>query len=256
MQINLLRLVVLSLWVLGTCAECQSNATDLPPIGFEQLKVTILVAEECCESEARLPLLVHFHGAPDTTADNFRRSGLSGVLATVNCQGLSSAYRRPFEDQKLFPYVIEFVRRQLIDNQKLSPDASWERIDVSCFSAGYGAVRELLKNKANQQRIDAIIAADSIYASIHLRNGQRQVDERQMAPFLTFARKAMDGDKLFLVSHSQLHVEPYASTVETAEYLLRKACLTRRKLAPSGLTSFNPISEASRGKFSVIWLRG
>ncbi len=237
---------------------CGSTAVGQSPAGFDQLELAIEIARRPGLTQVSPELLIHFHGDPRTTAKNFRQAGLSGVLLTVNCRGLSSAYRRPFENESLFPYLVQHVRQELIQDGILDDKTNWKRIDVSCFSAGYGAVREILRDNAAVQQIESVAAADSIYASIKLRGGQRRVDVEQMQPFLDFAFLAIQGHKVFHISHSQLAVEAYASTKETAEYLLSEIGLARRSTRENelGHRSFSPISIANRGSFTVIGFPG
>ncbi|MEQ8847547.1 hypothetical protein [Botrimarina sp.] len=226
------------------------SAQPTAPEGLQRLRYTTAVA---CDSEPcgrRPPLLVHFHGAPPTVEPAFREAGLAGVLLTINCNGLSGAYREPFENAELFPYLLDKVRDDLVAEGRLSEGAEWGRVDLSFFSAGYGAARELLKQPAVRDRLDALVSADSIYASIHSEEGKRRVDAEQMAPFVAFARRAADGDAAFLWTHSQLSVEPYASTVETSDYLIDQLQLTRRELT-AGADAFSPISEAAGGGLVV-----
>lgn len=244
-------LLVASVWCLAEPVAARAASDQ-----FDQLQLTTVVSERPHTAEDSLPLLIHFHGAPDVTEANFRRAGLSGVLVTINCRGLSSAYRRPFEDEELFDHVLDDVKRNLARGELLGKHVDWARIDVSCFSAGYGAVRELLRRPTIRQRIDAVVAADSIYASIHKQGDKRTVDADQMAPFVSFARQAAKGKKMLLVTHSQMAVEPYASTVETADYLLSKTRLARRPIAPQEPPCFAAISRASAGQFTVLGYPG
>ncbi|MEN1680794.1 MAG: hypothetical protein AAGJ46_14490 [Planctomycetota bacterium] len=222
------------------------------PAEFAQLQLAVAGA---ASESGPTPLLIHFHGNAELAEASFRRSGLDGVLVAINCRGLSSAYRRPFENPELFDYLLRHVTNTAGSKTGAASEAAWEPIRLSCFSAGYGAVREVLKREANRERIDAVLAADSIYASIHSVDGQRRVDATQMAPFLEFARLAIGGEKRFLVTHSQLPVEPYASTVETADYLLAATGLTRKELPALGV-KFTPISRASSGGFTVLGYPG
>ncbi len=227
------------------------------PAEYQQLKVTTTISKGFDKANAAPPLLIHFHGAPKTTLRNFEQAELEGALLTVNCNGLSSAYRRPFEKNRLlFEYMLSRELRQLIALGELAPDAQWGRIDLSCFSAGYGAVREILKSDHAVRRIESVTAADSIYASIRTEGNKRLVDEEQMKPFVSFARLALRSKKTFLVSHSQLPVEPYASTVETADYLLQKTALTRHPFSKEPDGSFRPISNSSHGRFTVLGFAG
>jgi hypothetical protein len=78
-----------------------------------------------------------------------------------------------------------------------------------------------------------------------------------MADFLRFARLAADGSKQFILSHSQQVPEGYASTTETADYLMARLGLDRNAVAaeswPGGLTL---VSRGGRGRFEVLGFDG
>ena len=234
---------------------CSALIAEVPK-EFAKLDIKIVVAEGHDASRDRIPLLLHFHGDPATCEKNFHRAKLNGVMATINCNGLSSAYRVPFENRDLFDHVLTHIQTTLQGQKRIPLDSSWSSITVSCFSAGYGAVRELLKGDSAVKQIDSVVAADSIYASIHVTNGERFVDADQMQPFVDFAKKAIQEEKQFLLSHSQLPVEPYASTVETADHLLKQFAMQRNKLQSSNPQEFKPITQARKGNFNVLGYAG
>jgi hypothetical protein len=131
----------------------------------------------------------------------------------------------------------------------------WEQVTISSFSAGYGAVREILKTEANLERIDAVIAADSIYAGLDDAAPTRAVDPRHMRDFLRFARLAADGKKRFVLSHSAQPTS-YASTTETADYLLKELGLHRTTQAATPRDRLQQITAAERGGLHVLGFAG
>ena len=53
-----------------------------------------------------------------------------------------------------------------------------------------------------------------------LHGGPRDTLDRQLAPFVAFARRAAAGERFFLVTHSSIDPPDFASTTESAHYLL------------------------------------
>jgi len=205
-------------------------------------------------------LLIHFHGAADTIRQALERVGVATTVVVVNQPGLSAAYSAPFrEDPGLFNQLLaEPWRGQSDDTPATLP--RWRRVTLSCFSAGYGAVREILKTEDGFARVDALVAADSIYAGIEepapgAAADTRRVDARDMAGFLAFAEQAAAGSKVFVISHSS-QPTPYASTTETADYLLGRLGLERTPLEPRPGEEFPQISHARRGGFEVQGFAG
>ena len=79
-------------------------------------------------------------------------------------------------------------------------------------------MREILKRSENFERIDALLAADSMYASLDEEIGERQPLEAHMRDYARFAKLAVEGRKTFLITHSNQETA-YASTTETAGLL-------------------------------------
>src|SRR5205823_1895192 len=89
-------------------------------------------------------VIVHFHGDPQTYWNNAQWANLNAIIVTVNYNGLSSAYSTPFSNssnptafQSLLDQTLTTVRAQ----SDIPDNLQWDKIAVSSFSAGYGAVR-------------------------------------------------------------------------------------------------------------------
>jgi hypothetical protein len=201
-------------------------------------------------------LMIHFHGAAETVQAAFARSDLNAVLVVINFPGLSSAYSGPFErDAELLPQILDDAKRAFQETASEVALSDWQRVSVSSFSAGYGAVRQILKSPKYFHRIDAIVAADSIYAGLQVNQPDRQVDEQNMRDFLRFASLAVENKKSFVISHSA-QPTPYASTTETADYLLQQLRLVRQPDSSIRTSTLRQTTRASRGKFRVLGFAG
>jgi hypothetical protein len=165
-----------------------------------------------------IDVTLHLHGSAAVAEQNFVAGKRPGVLVTVVLPGLSSAYTERFKDPKVFQRILDEARSQLETLDVKKP--RWRRVIVSSFSAGYGGVRELLKDPAAFARIDALVLADSLYAGYVGSGAERRVNAGQMDGFARFAKAAAAGEKWFILSHGQLKPDGYASTAETADFLL------------------------------------
>lgn len=200
-------------------------------------------------------VLIHFHGAPAVAVANAEAAALNVVLITVNFNGLSSVYTKPFRDQPdRLQVILDAARSVVVAKGDGSPDMHWGKMAVSSFSAGYGAVRELLRQPFWFDRIDAIVAADSIYAGLQ-EGTERVVDETNMRDFRRFAQLAADGKKWFLVTHSYLQTS-YASTEETANDMIQFVGAQREPQKPNRGDKLRLISRATRGNFLVLGYEG
>ena len=205
------------------------------------------------ESEP-MDLLIHFHGAVSVVSDNYLKSKIGGVLVVINFKGLSSAYAKPFQAAPgLFDEMLDKVSRLGGRQSKFTLG----RITLSSFSAGYGAVREILKTPASFDRIDVLVAADSLYASLESDGSARRPLIQHMMDYTRFARLAVEGKKQFLITHT-MQETPYASTTETADYLLQAVGLARQpdSSRPGEPESLRLASKATKGKFTVLGYEG
>ena len=171
-----------------------------------------------------MPLFVHFQGGVTIAEENFARMDRSGVLIASELSGLSSAFRRPYEDPRAFRSLLATGEAELA--RVFGRPVRFEPIVITFFSAGYGAVRELLKEPGFFARISALISADSIYASV-VAEDVRAPDAAQMVDFMRFAQAACRGEKTFVVAHGQYQT-PYASTAECADLLLASVGMQRQ----------------------------
>jgi hypothetical protein len=203
-----------------------------------------------------VPIWLHLHGAPTVVEANFGALGAPGVLVNVTLPGLSKVYADHFADPSVLPALLRDVEALL---RRMSGERPWQggTLTVSSFSAGFGGVRQLLRRPADFDRIDALVMADSIYCGYAGNPADRKIDEDLMAGFLRFARQASEGTKRFVISHSRQIPDGYASTTETADYLIRQLQGTRDRAEaeewPGGL---HLRTRFSRGNFEVLGFDG
>lgn len=165
-------------------------------------------------------ILVHFHGATSVVEREFAAAGLRAVLVTVNYRGLSAAYEAPLTDPQRFATILYETLAELKLRGQISANARWRKICLSSFSAGYGAVRAILRRSEHFEQVDAIYLADSLYAGYDEQDGRRPVDPENMTVFRKFAAEAAADRKFLLITHSYLEPGRYAGTHETADDLI------------------------------------
>lgn len=210
-------LVVLAL-LLGAAAS--SFAAE--EVGFARLsagKAVVSLREDFARRGAPMAVWLHLHGAIATVEQQFARIGAPGVLVTLTLPGLSKVYADHFADERVFTELLRTVKDVV---RAQAGGAEWEpgELTVSSFSAGFGAVRQLLRQPEAFERIATLVMADSIYCGYAGPIAERRVDSELMAGFTRYARLAADGKRRMLVTHSAQVPEGYASTTETADFLI------------------------------------
>jgi hypothetical protein len=195
-------------------------------------------------------LLVHFHGDPQTYWNNAKYANLNTVIVTVNYSGLSSAYSTPFSNTALFQTLMDETLTKVRAQSDFSDTLQWDKIGVSSFSAGYGAVREILKQPTYRNDIDSLLALDSLYASFTSSTDHTPLDS-QMADYRTYASLAAAGSKQFIFSHSQVPTYTYCETRECADDLMAWVGATAVADNSTGLGTLGFYRHAKKGNFEV-----
>jgi hypothetical protein len=158
-------------------------------------------------------------------------------VLTVNLGAGSDVYREPFVDPTKFS--------KLIEEAEIASGGTYNTIVLSSFSAGYGAIREILRDKTNWPRITSVILADSMYSDY----GKEPED---LGPFLAY----IQGGKRLVMTHSELYPGTYESTFESADWLLAKMGAKRKAVLKWGPVGMQQLSEAAKGGFIVLGFAG
>jgi hypothetical protein len=207
-----------------------------------------------CRSVAKpYDLVVHFHGAPSVMEDAFEHSGLDGALVVYNLGIGSGAYEDPYSMPGSYDHMLESVTLAV---RELCPTAAQpKRVALSGWSAGYGAILHIIDRARDAARVDAVLLADGMHVGFE-PVGFRKVSAISMAPFALFADEAIAGRKLFAITHSSIQT-PYASTTETAEFLLEAEGLpVDRREAPGPRPGMTLTSRADREGFHLRGFSG
>jgi hypothetical protein len=193
-------------------------------------------------------LVVHFHGAPAVMETAFERSGIDGALVVYNLGIGSGAYEDPYSVPSSYDHMLDSVSTAV---RELCPAAAApKRVALSGWSAGYGAILHIIDRAKDAARVDAVLLADGMHVGFE-PEGKRKVNALSMAPFTLFADEAIAGHKLFAVTHSSIQT-PYASTTETAEFLLDAEGLpVDRREVPGPRPGMTQTSRADREGFHM-----
>ena len=200
--------------------DTQPRASGLSsPIDKQLPFARLFVAKGFGASAGVCDLVVHFHGAPETTIPAFDSTGIPAALLLVNLGVWADPYVDAYAQSTAFPRLIAAVQKAL---SRVLPDheqCTIGRIALSAFSSGYAAVSRILLSTENIERIDAVLLADAMHAP-YLDKLTRQVDARGMTGITRFARLATEGERMLSITHSSIETYAFASTSRTASALL------------------------------------
>jgi hypothetical protein len=207
---------------------------------------------------ADVTLIVHFLGAPWLPARAASGLGDNMVVAVVNIGAGSGIYDRTFADPAVFDSLLANVTRA-IPTAQCGP-AKTRGVTLSGFSAGHGAIRAILRDDRHFASVNAILLLDGMHTS-YLPQGSLlatggTLDTTNLVQFVRFAQAAMRGEKRFVVTHSEIFPGTFASTTETADYLLRTLGLARTPVLRWGPRGMQQLSEARSGGFALMGFAG
>jgi hypothetical protein len=203
-------------------------------------------------------LVIHFHGAAWLTQQAVAAADGRAVAAAVNLGAGSGAYARPFAEPAVFDSLLAGVTREV--EAASGKPATIRRITLSGFSAGYGAIRAILREPRHFARVNSALLLDGMHVS-YVPEGSPVasggvLDTANMATFAEFARAAVRGEKRFVVTHSEIFPGTFASTSETANWLLRATGVKRERVLKWGPRGMQQLSEARSGKFELLGFAG
>ena len=133
------------------------------------------------------------------------------------------------------------------------------RVLVGGWSAGCGAIREILRTPASYARVDGALLIDGIhtdYADGKPGPLESKIGTANLQIWLQLARDAMAGRKRMIVTHSEIFPGTFASTTETADYLLHELGLAPRPVLRWGPMGLQQLSEARAGGFLMMGFAG
>jgi hypothetical protein len=191
-----------------------------------------------------VPLLVVFHAGswlPEVTGHQTSMAVI-GVQITAGSAGYAGA----FADPRRFPSLIEEAERKA--GVRLRP------ITLAGWSAGCGALRELLRQPEAVSRVDRIIAIDGVHTDyVDGKPGplESRIETTKLEPWIAFAREAVAGRKRLLVVHTEIFPGTFASTTETADWLIRELGLRRRAVVRWGPMGTALLSDTRAGRLRI-----
>lgn len=232
--------------------------TRLPqetPVGRrEKLELGTLFLPQQLRLKAVTPLFIHFHGGtwlPEVAA---AKVGKTAVLSLQIGSG-SGAYAKPFSDAQLLTRLLKEAENKA--------GVTFAPLTLTAWSAGYGAVREILKVPEYYTRVERVLLIDGLhtgYADGRLQSQggpqEARLETAGLEIFLQFARDAVAGRKQMIVTHSEIFPGTFSSTTETADWLLAQLGLKRQPVLKWGPMGTQQLSETRAGKFLLIGFAG
>ena len=225
-------------------------ARESPDGRREKLDLGTLFIPKALDVKGKVPLFVHFHGAGWVAEVAAAKDGRTAVIAMSLGVG-SGAYSKAFADPLRFG--------KLLKEAEAKAGVQFEPITLTAWSAGYGAVRELLKQPQYFERVQGVLLLDGLHTGyVDGKPGplESRLQTDTLDIFVQFAREAVAEKKRMIVTHTEVFPGTFASATETADYLLKQLGLRRTAILIWGPMQTQILSEIKKGKFLMLGFAG
>ncbi len=221
-----------------------------PPGRREKLELgTLFIPAAFSPATTDPPLLFFFHGGdwlPELAA---ARNHMAVVSVQVG--GVSETYAKLFENPTRFAALLHEAETRA--HMHFAP------VWLGGWSAGCGAIRQILKAPDAYARVDGALMIDGIHTDyVDGKPGplESKIDTSNLEIWLKLARDAVAGHKHAIVTHSEIFPGTFASTTETADYMASELGLRPTPLLKWGPMGMQQLSELRAGRFLLLGYAG
>lgn len=183
--------------------------------------LSVFVPSELAVRDGAYDVMVHFHGEGRLQEKNVAQAHLRAVVVTAN-EGMGTApYARAFAADGALDRALASAEKGV---QKRGGNLKVGRIALSAWSAGGASVREILAHDSDAARVDAVFLADGLFSSYE---EGKKVATAPLTPIVQFARRALEGKALFVLTHTAIETQGYPNVAECTEALFGELGLER-----------------------------
>lgn len=198
----------------GGVTPCATQPVDLSawedaaPLGRGRLTVA---KDLSLDSSGDFDLVIHLHGEEPVRRE-LAESGQRFVLYTLTLPP-SEGYAPLFSGTHFFEQIVNDVEAAI--GKRTGKSAHAAHVALSAWSAGFVGVEAMLAQPPSRD-VDAVILIDGLHAP----RANRAAFQAQLQPFVDYAARASAGERFMLISHSSIDPPDFASTTESAHYLI------------------------------------
>ncbi len=263
-RISLSLAIVALFLAAGLVAQTQQNPSPMvehtrehprlaktdPPGQRTPLELGTLFVPAKLTVRHQVRLLFFFHGGDWLPSLAVSRQPNMAVI-TIQAGAGSSSYEKLFTDPARFP--------RLLAEAETRSGLNFGEIELAGWSAGCGALRQLLKDPPTYQRVTRVLCIDGVHTGyVNDKPGpeESQLETDNLQIWLRFGRDAIAGKKHMIITHSEIFPGTFASTTETADYLFHEWGLAPHPVLKWGPMKTQILSEVKAGGLLVVGFAG
>lgn len=205
-------------------------------------------------------LLALFHGAVSVAKVAADSAPVPTAVLAVTVGAGGTAYDAAFarDSAALWPALRAAVDAALRRRRGAAVPVTRQRL--AGFSAGYGAIRAILRTPTLARQVEGVLLLDGLHTGYlpdrtPLAEGGA-LDTLPLLPFVAFGRRAMAGEAAFFLGHSEIFPGTFASTTECATWVLERLGVRRAPVLAWGPVGMQQVSEARQGRLVVQGFAG
>lgn len=159
-------------------------------------------------------LWIHFHTAEWFVVSEYQRAGFKVPILVFNLGQGSSTYSKPFPKAGTLQPFLKACEPFL--------GSPVGRVNITSFSAGFGAVRQIIQDPEVMEMVGKVVLSDSIYGSLDPSvTDRREVLSAHVGVWDPLADRALSGKAIWVVTTSQITPEGYAGSWEVAAAIVK-----------------------------------
>jgi len=197
-------------------------------------------------------LIVHFHGHYPIRKE-FVKQAKGIVLVAIDLGIGSQPYADAFASPQAFTKLLASVEAEMA-RRTGRKKAYVRKLALSAWSAGYGAIGQILGQPAGQ-KVDAVILLDSVHTG-YADRAHTQLRTQALEPFVKFAKRAAAGSRLMFQSYSSIIPPGYASTQEVAHHVIAELGGKPRPRQGNGVLGLRMFERYDRGSYHARGYHG
>ncbi len=219
-----------------------------------------LYVTKAARGQRRVSVLVHYHGVAWIPQQAAEVQGRPLVVVSLSLGSGSGVYDRTFRVAGMTDSLM--ARTQATLDSLAGRRVDVQRVYLSGFSAGHGAIRVILRDSTWMHRVNGVLLMDGMHTSyvpegVPLASGST-LDANNLLALTAYARRAARGDTdtRMVVTHSEIFPGTFASTTETAAWMLQSLGLAEQPVLKWGPRGLQQIGEAKRGRLLAMGFAG